>query len=257
MNVAYLFCFDIDGTLRDNKYHEVSDSTLKALHLLKEKGYKLVVSSGRGYDSLKRTNIMGLIPWDGFVLNNGQLILDGDYHVLSEAHLSDKAIRETLRIAKELNMCVSVKSQPRFISKEPDDYVRTSIAYFNSVIPEVGEYTGQVADAMVTYGPIGYDYAPFFEIEGIEVLPGESTYADLTIGGISKATGINVLLKHYGLDEYVAFGDSLNDVEMFKHASISIAMGQGNEKLKEMATYVTASIYDDGIYKACLHYKFI
>ena len=141
MNVAYLFCFDIDGTLRDNKYHEVSDSTLKALHLLKEKGYKLVVSSGRGYDSLKRTNIMGLIPWDGFVLNNGQLILDGDYHVLSEAHLSDKAIRETLRIAKELNMCVSVKSQPRFISKEPDDYVRTSIAYFNSVIPEVGEYT--------------------------------------------------------------------------------------------------------------------
>ena len=41
MNVAYLFCFDIDGTLRDNKYHEVSDSTLKALHLLKEKGYNI------------------------------------------------------------------------------------------------------------------------------------------------------------------------------------------------------------------------
>ena len=255
--MAYLFCFDIDGTLRDNKNHEVSESTLKTLHLLKEKGYKLVVSSGRGYDSLKRTNVMDLINWDGYVLNNGQLILDGNRNVLSESHLSDKTIRETLRIANELNMCVAIKSQPRFLSKEPDDYVRTSIAYFNSVMPEVGTYTGQIADAMITYGPIGYDYAPFFEIEGLEVLPGESTYADLTIGGISKATGIDVLLKHHGLKEYVAFGDSLNDVEMFKYAAISIAMGQGNEKLKEMATYVTASIYDDGIYKACLHYKFI
>ena len=255
--MSYLLCFDIDGTLRDNKNHEVCDSTLKALHLLKKNGYKMVVSSGRGLDSLKRTNIMQLIKWDGYVLNNGQLVLDGDENVLLEAHLSDYAIRETLRVAKELNMCVSVKSHPRFISATPDEYVKTAIAYFNTVIPPVGEYTGQVADAMVTYGPVGYDYAPFFEIEGLEVLPGESTYADLTIGGISKATGIDVLLKHYDLKEYVAFGDSLNDVEMFKHASISIAMGQGNEKLKEMATYVTASIYDDGIYKACLHYKFI
>ena len=255
--MSYLLCFDIDGTLRDNKNHEVSESTLKTLHLLKEKGFKMVVSSGRGYDSLKRTNVRELIKWDGYVLNNGQLVLDGDEQVLSEAHLSDKAIKETLRIADELGMCVAIKAQQRFLSKEPDEYVKTSIAYFNSVMPPVGEYTGQIADAMITYGPIGYDYAPFFEIEGLEVLPGESTYADLTIGGISKATGIDVLLKHHGLKEYVAFGDSLNDVEMFKHASISIAMGQGNEKLKEMATYVTASIYDDGIYKACLHYKFI
>ena len=255
--MSYLLCFDIDGTLRDNVNHEVSESTLKTLYLLKENGYKMIVSSGRGYDSLKRTNVRELIHWDGYVLNNGQLVLDGDENVLFEAHLSEKTIRETLKLADELNMCVVVKTNPRFISKEPDEYVKTSIAYFKSVMPEIGEYNGQIADAMITYGPIGYDYKPFFDIEGLEVLPGESTYADLTIGGISKATGIDVLLRHYGLKEYVAFGDSLNDVEMFKHASLSIAMGQGNEKLKEMATYVTASIDDDGIYKACLHYKFI
>ncbi len=255
--MSYLLCFDIDGTLRDNVNHQVSDSTLKTLYKLKENGYKMIVSSGRGYDSLKRTNIRSLMKWDGYVLNNGQLVLDGDENVLFEAHLSEKTIEETIALADKLNMCVIVKSQPRFITKEADDYVKTAIAYFHSVIPPKGKYTGQEADAMITYGPLGYDYAPFFDIEGLEVLPGESTYADLTIGGISKATGIDVLLKHHDLKEYVAFGDSLNDVEMFKHASISIAMGQGNEKLKEMATYVTASIDDDGIYKACLHYKFI
>ena len=59
------------------------------------------------------------------------------------------------------------------------------------------------------------------------------------------------------MEGYVAFGDSLNDVEMFKHASISIAMGQGNQQLKEMATFITTSIDNDGILNACLHFHLI
>lgn len=252
-----MICFDIDGTLRDNKNHEVCTSTLLALKELKENGYKVIISSGRGYDSLKRTNLIEMFNWDGYVLNNGQMVLDGEENILLEEHLSDKAIRDVIDTANQLNMCVSVKSHPRFITKEPDEYVLTSMKYFNSIIPPIGQYNGQKADAMVTYGPIGYDYAPFFRIEGIKVLPGESTYADLTINGVSKATGIKVLLDFYHLKEYIAFGDSLNDVEMFKHASKSIAMGQGNEELKTLATYVTDSIYEDGIYNACKYYKLI
>ena len=76
------FCFDIDGTLRDNVNHEVSSSTKLALDTLKEMGYKLIISTGRAYDSLKRTKINELIDWDGFVLNNGQLLLDHNENVL-------------------------------------------------------------------------------------------------------------------------------------------------------------------------------
>ena len=49
-----MLCFDVDGTLRDNVNHQVSDSTLKSLHILKESGYKLIISSGRGVDVYKR-----------------------------------------------------------------------------------------------------------------------------------------------------------------------------------------------------------
>ena len=83
-------------------------------------------------------------------------------------------------------------------------------------------------------------------------MPGESTYADITIPGLSKATGIQKLMHLLGLQEYIAFGDSLNDVDMFKHASQSVAMGQGNEKLKSIATFITKPIDEDGIYYACL-----
>ena len=74
----------------------------------------------------------------------------------------------------------------------------------------------------------------------------------LTVVGLSKATGIRSTCL-YCLDAYIAFGDSLNDVGCFKHASISVAMGQGNEAIKADGYIVTSSIDEDGIYKACLH----
>ena len=54
-------------------------------------------------------------------------------------------------------------------------------------------------------------------------------------------------MKLWNIDNYVAFGDSLNDVEMFKHASFSICMGQGNSDLKRLSDFVTTSIDEDGI----------
>lgn len=251
-----LFCFDVDGTLRDNVHHQVSQSTKEALRLLKQNGYKIVISSGRGIDSLKKTGLMEQFPWDGFVCNNGQVVLDAKQNCLFHAKLKKESVEETLRIADELGYAVVLKSNPRIITKEPDEYVYETQRYFNNNIPSLGQYVGQDVDAMIVYGPLGYDYAPFLSIDGVTVLPGESTYADLTIEGISKATGIQLLMNLYGLDGYVAFGDSLNDMDMFKHAQISIAMGQGNQKLKDIATYVTSSIDEDGIYNACVHFHF-
>lgn len=252
-----MICFDVDGTLQDTVHHQVCESTLKALKQLKENGYYIIISSGRGVDSLKRTGIMEKADWDGYVCNNGQVVLDANEKELFHGALSPETVKETLKIAKELDYAVVLKSQPRIISKEPDEYVKESQRFFNNVIPPQGEYIGQEVAAMIVYGPKGYDYAPFFDIDGLTVLPGESTYADLTIAGISKATGIQKLMEQYKCNQSIAFGDSLNDVDMFRYADISVAMGQGNEKLKQMATYVTDAIENDGIYKACLHLKLI
>lgn len=246
-----MLCFDVDGTLRDNVHHQVSESTQKTLFALKKAGYRLIISSGRGVDSLRQTGLMELLQWDGFVCNNGQIVLDEFGQELFHASMKKEAVFKTLEIAKKLDYAVVLKSIDRVISKEPDEYVLESQRFFHNVIPPRGDYHGQSVDAMIVYGPKDYDYAPFFEIEGLNVLPGESTYADLTIEGVSKATGIQHLLKLHHLTDYIAFGDSLNDVEMFKHAKFSVAMGQGNPKLKEIADYVTTPIDEDGIWNAC------
>lgn len=248
-----MICFDIDGTLRDTKEHRVCNSTLKALNELKCNGYKIVIATGRGIDSLYKTGIQDIIKWDGYVCNNGQVVMDSDFNVIYHATMSLQAVREVLKVADDNNMVACIKAKERKLNKEPDDYALTSLKFFNNPIPKVGKYNGEEVDAMIVYGPMHHQYDEYRHIEGIEVLPGESTYADITIGGISKASGIKVLLDLYGLEKYIAFGDSMNDYVMFKHAYISIAMGQGNEKLKALATHVTDDIDKDGLRNGCIY----
>ena len=67
---------------------------------------------------------------------------------------------------------------------------------------------------------------------------------------VSKATGIEVLLKHYGytVDEAVAFGDNYNDIEMLELIPQSVAMANAPDAIKKLAAAVTDSNEVGGIY---------
>ena len=67
---------------------------------------------------------------------------------------------------------------------------------------------------------------------------------------ISKATGIEVLLKHYGfeLDEAIAFGDNYNDIEMLELIPQSVVMANAPDAVKKIAANVTDSNEVGGIY---------
>ncbi len=67
---------------------------------------------------------------------------------------------------------------------------------------------------------------------------------------ISKATGIEVLLNHYGfkLSEAIAFGDNYNDVEMLGYIPQSVVMANAPDAVKKLAFAVTDSNEDGGIY---------
>ncbi len=75
------------------------------------------------------------------------------------------------------------------------------------------------------------------------------------IPGLSKATGIRRAVDYLGesMDGTVGIGDGDNDMEMVQQCRMGIAMGNADEKLKQIADYVTADILDDGIAKAIEH----
>ena len=65
----------------------------------------------------------------------------------------------------------------------------------------------------------------------------------------SKARGILDVCAHFGVDatECMAFGDGLNDLEMFDLVGYSVAMGDAKPELKEKANLVTGTIEEYGI----------
>jgi Cof subfamily protein (haloacid dehalogenase superfamily) len=75
---------------------------------------------------------------------------------------------------------------------------------------------------------------------------------EITPQGVHKAEGIRSILKEgdFTQQDVIAIGDSENDLEMLKFASVGVAMGNSRPSVIEAADMVTASLREDGIYQA-------
>lgn len=66
---------------------------------------------------------------------------------------------------------------------------------------------------------------------------------------VSKVTAIQKVLEHLNIckSEAIAFGDGSNDIEMLEYVGLGIAMGNGGEKLKTRADFVTKKASEGSI----------
>jgi peptidyl-prolyl cis-trans isomerase B (cyclophilin B) len=73
--------------------------------------------------------------------------------------------------------------------------------------------------------------------------------ADILPANASKARGIIDVCQHFAIDasDCMAFGDGMNDLEMFDLVGFAVAMGDAKEALKERADFVTGTIEEHGI----------
>ncbi|WP_131668987.1 HAD family hydrolase [Psychrobacter pygoscelis] len=89
------------------------------------------------------------------------------------------------------------------------------------------------------------DFAKF----GLKLVHWHNTGADIIPIDASKARAVLDVCRHYDIDvkDAMAFGDGLNDLEMFDLVGCSVAMGDGQPALIERADLVTGSIEERGI----------
>ena len=71
--------FDIDGTLVSFRTHRMPDSTVAALHRLRQRGVRTFIATGRQYPAI---NNLGGMPFDGYITMNGSFCFVGDYEVV-------------------------------------------------------------------------------------------------------------------------------------------------------------------------------
>ncbi len=66
---------------------------------------------------------------------------------------------------------------------------------------------------------------------------------------VTKADGVEFLCAHYGckMEEVIAIGDELNDIDMIKAAGLGVAVENANQRIKDVAQFITLSNDHDGV----------
>lgn len=255
-----IFFFDLDGTILDPKTNSIPNSTINALQRLKDKGHFCAIATGRSMKSVIRSKLADIINWDGFVCSNGQQVFLSIEQALYQKYMEPEIVLQLEKYALEHGINLQYESHPSFLLKEADAAVNEAHGFFHEPIPTTYKtYENEDIDMMMAYTHESYHFDELAKIPGISVYPGEAPYADIVDSTLSKYQGIKALLAHHNIDNetYIAFGDSLNDMEMLTHASLAIAMGNANPNLKEIADVITRSVDQDGIYTACQVHRWI
>lgn len=252
--------FDIDGTLTSFKTHKIPESTKRALNLLREKGVKLFIATGRSPFILPEIKSALDFEFDGYVMLNGQYCVVED-KVLRNAPLPVKSFKSILPYMEKNNIACE------FIEI---DYTFTN--FINDKLLEFKKFFGGTAvcfpveDCSRTSNGKVYQMCAFVneneEKEYFENMPGcrgvrwNDYFVDVIPEDGGKAVGIKTILDHFGFSqgETMAFGDGGNDIEMLEYVKYGIAMGNAGEKVKKSAVYVTDDVDCDGIFNALVHY---
>lgn len=257
MAVELIF-FDIDDTLcRMGRLAENNHQVLRKLHA---NGSKIAIATGRSLAMLPMDirNLFdeGLI--DVLVSANGQYNVLGD-EVVSHYPLSLQQAEALVAICQRYGLAYQQLSK-QFIAwsteREDGDHIRLvfpccvvdplhyrnhTIYQFSVFLPETAEDSGFIHDIEA----LGFQLTRWHR-GGADVLPKDG----------SKARGIRDVCAKLGIaiENTMAFGDGLNDLEMLQVVGTGVAMGDGWPQLKAVADYVTGTIEEDGIRQALVKF---
>lgn len=254
--------FDIDGTILDEHNH-IPQSTVEGIHKLQAKGNYAFLCTGRARAHVQRKELLD-IGFDGIVSGCGTMVEFQD-EVLYYKKLEHSLVQKTVAFFKE-NQVAAIMEGRYHLYLDDDDFCGD---------PFAARLRRELKDELL---PI-YGSEPEWEVSKFSCVTARADMAlikqelekeyDLILHssmimeavpkGCSKGTGMLKICERLGIDvaDTYAFGDSANDLQMFAAAGISIAMGNGSEEIKRIASYVTGSIHEDGIYHALEHFSLL
>ena len=256
--------FDLDGTLL-NSQKKLTKATESALVFLRKKGIKYGIATGRPVCMIQDllVQINAQLP---VISSNGALV--STFKNKKFSHRSMTAIKKPLAEAiKQL----LIKKGITFLLYTPG-----AMFYFDStknsewikwvkVTWKKASYKWDLIEIHKALKLDEFDVLKFLVISGehsddkidklkksidnqndIYWVNSQAHVLDIMAKNISKGKALQQIasLKEIDLSQTIAFGDSMNDIEMFKVCQTSVAMADGAKAVKESANYVTQKGHD-------------
>jgi Cof subfamily protein (haloacid dehalogenase superfamily) len=245
-----LILVDLDGTLlgRDGA---VSDRNASVLRRATAAGVRVVIATGRPVRIL--TPLRESLSSTLALCYNGAIVLDLATEEVLEAHVLDGA--EFRRIAESvrgdgLSFLAAVEGMPD-VGIRGEHGFREGYEMPRAALAEItdGEVVkGLIRTTMEDFESV-WDAFSLFD-ETIEVTrSGVPGLIEISAKGVSKGGVIAGLALGWGIDaaDAIAFGDMPNDLEMFRWAGHSVAMGNAEDHVKRVASEVGADHDEDAV----------
>jgi Cof subfamily protein (haloacid dehalogenase superfamily) len=246
---------DVDGTMVTQD-KVLTDRAIKAVHSLGDAGVRFAVTSGRP----PRGMAMLIDPLDlqtPLSAFNGGLIVDRNMNVLEQRVLPNDLIEPLIDLLKSFALDVWIyRGADWFVLARNGPHVDreawtvtfepTVVDSFEGVTDNVAKIVGVSDDHDAVARAASEAHDRFGD--HVSAAPSQPYYVDITHPDANKGGVAKYLAAMFAIstDQIATIGDMPNDVLMFAHSGLSIAMGNASAGVQRAARRVTRSNEEDG-----------
>lgn len=262
-----LIVTDMDGTVLGED-HKITDENKKALREVEKMGIKVVFATGRFHDSAKehidfledtmpiissngaiiKHPITNKVYYSNFIDKNTSLEIAEvmERYNLSYQVYTDKNIFQTYQTEEEMMFMrdfiaknFSDNTEITFKQDIREDIKNSNVLKFNVLEMENPKLLDKVRDDLKF-------------MNNIEITSSWKNNLEIMNEGSNKGNAVEFLANLLEIDRehIMAFGDNYNDLSMIEFAGIGVAMGNAEEKVKNIANYITDKNGNSGVAKA-------
>ncbi|WP_405292754.1 phosphoglycolate phosphatase [Methanobrevibacter sp.] len=220
---------DIDGTITDNE-RKICISAIEALRKAESKGIPTTIVTGNVVNYAYAAEVLigcsgGLVAENGGIVfkegendNEVETMVERDFVSSAEKHLKERLGDKFDKHASHDNM-----------------YRLTETVFYKTLDKK------ELEEAL----------NDFKYLNQLEIY--DSGFAlHITDKRVNKGTSLRYLYERNGInmENVMAIGDSQNDEDFLKEVGYKIAVGNADDKLKEISTYVCEKNFGDGVAEA-------
>ena len=253
--------FDIDGTLvaHQKTWNRIlHEKHQRAIKLLKNQGYIVVLASARSMLTIDRLNNYA----DYFIGANGSFIYDCKANkIIFENVIAGADINKLLNLCDFNQQVITIYTRKQIYSNaltiQPNHYVLKPFAKW---LLAINQYQNQAADLVVIESANCDENEQLINLlapvindinVNIRIQTKQAKAIMVANRAVNKLSSIKILcdLLGYSLANVMAFGDSKNDIEMLSGCAIGIVMKNASKKMYQHGDLISiASAKDGGIY---------
>ena len=248
-----LIAFDLDDTLLTDK-KIISPRTVSALQKAAEKGIYIVLCSGRAENGIlpfvRQLNIAGSQQGRYLIAFNGASVFD--LHLREQIYsnlVKPEILKFAYNEAKKRGMASVVYESGVIYSWEDSDFARMDAELCNLEFKVVDDFEKFLENGfpkiLISAEPEKVNEMKEFLCQKIgdkaDVFISKPIFLEVMTKGVGKGPGILWLADKLGIphEQTMAFGDSMNDETMIRQCGYSVAMSNGLDYIKDIASFVT------------------